>query len=246
MRLSILFFLFIIQFSFLFANTTEEFLNNTNSMQRSTEEGNRRLITLLSNEIVQNPESYELNWQFAAILYFQGYYYERAKEARIAYFKRAIEHAEKAKSINPDGIDGHYWLAVSYASWSEERGILESLYYVEKVVNEISKVINTNPKFLNGLPWIIRAKAYNFAPGWPISLGNKEKSYEDAKMALKIGESNRLVYMLYTDILLNDGKYQECREAIEKGLNLPFDERLFREEEHAITDLKKKLRKLQK
>lgn len=246
MRLVLLFLIFLIKLSILFPLTTEDFLNDTNSFQRSTKEGNENLILTLSNEVAQNPKSYTFNWQYAAILYFQGYYYETLKDKKMFYFKKAIEYANIAQSIDPDGIDGHYWLALSYASWSEERGILDSLYYVEKVVNEISKVISIKSNFLNGIPWIIRAKAYNFAPGWPISLGNKAKSYDDVRMALKFGESNRLVYMIYTDILLNDGKYQECREIIKKALSLPFDEKFFREEEAAIADLRKKLKRLSK
>ncbi len=226
--------------------TTEEFLNEDVAMLRNSREGNIFLLNTLSNELVKNPDSYDLNWEYSAILYFQGDIYENEISKKKEYFLKTKNYAQNAVRLNPSGIDGHFWLATGYGKWSEVNGILNSLFCVGIVRDEMTKVIEIKTNFFRGLPWAIRARAYNFAPGWPISIGNKAQSYFDITNALQFGSDYRYIHQLYAEMLINDGKYKEAEEVIVKALELAFEERIPREEEKTISGLKKDMELIKK
>ncbi len=221
-----------------FCLNTEEFLDEDIAMERNTHEGNIKLLENLSNELSTNSNSYDLNWEYAAILYFEGDIYETNINKRKEYYWKTKDYADRAIALNPNGVDGHFWKATGYGLWSQANGILNSLFCVGTVKDEMTKVIEIKTNFFRGLPWAIRAQTYNFAPGWPLSIGNKEQSYKDIQIALKYGEDYRYVHQIYAEMLMNDGKYAEAKEEIEKSLNMSFDEKIPREEEKTIKGLK--------
>ncbi len=232
--------LFVFQ-AFIFSITTDEFLSNELARQRYTQEGSLKLLSMISNELSENTESAELNWLYAAMLYFYGDYYEEDTAKKKEYFTQTKDFAFKAVLIDPNSADAHYWLGVGYAKWSEANGILDSLFYADDVRDEMTKVITLQTNFFKGIAWAIRAKVYNVAPGWPMSVGDKEESYRNISKALQIGSDFRFIHQLYAEMLLNDGNYREAKKVIEKALALPLDEKYLKEEEKVIGILQRYL-----
>lgn len=223
-----------------YADVVKDIAESDLAKMRNTKTGALQLLQYLKTELSKNPESYDLNWQYAAMCYFYADYYlpKDEKELKKKLFTLTKKYAQKAVNIKPNGVEGHYWLGVGIGLWSEANGILDSLFNADDVVMEMTKVIQLEPTYFRGTPWIIRAKVYNLAPGWPLSIGDKQKSYEDAKIALQYGSNYRVVYVQYVDILINDKKWNEALKYIEKGLEIPFDQNIPIEEKKSIEQLK--------
>ncbi|OHD56323.1 MAG: hypothetical protein A2Y33_12000 [Spirochaetes bacterium GWF1_51_8] len=222
---------------FVSAADVEDIAGSKLAKLRNTLEGTKQLIIELSTALKENPKSYDASWQYAAICYFYGDFYLKDKEAKKKYFTLCKDAAWQATQINPKGIDGHYWLGVGFGMWSEANGILDSLFYADDVASEMTKVIELDPSYFRGTPWMVRAKVYTYAPGWPLSVGDSEKAKADMKMALKYGSDYRVVYVLYSDILMHWGQWDEAMKMIDKGLALPFDKTIPVEEERSLEQL---------
>lgn len=220
-----------------FGMTTEEFMALPLADLRNSRSGAYQLLVMTSNAAAVNPGSSVAQWNVAAIYYFIGDYYETNREMKKWLYTRTRDHALEAVRLEPGSADARYWLAVGYGKWSEANGILQSLFYADDVVRELTRTVEIRPDFFFGVPWAIRAKAYNFAPGWPLSIGDKEQSYRDIMTAYRYGPGFRFIFQLHAELLLNDGRYAEAKQVAEKGLALAFDPKSPREEERMIYEL---------
>jgi tetratricopeptide (TPR) repeat protein len=167
-------------------------------------------------------KNYESAWEFAAIARFFGNYFVKDVEAKKKIFEEAKDAALFATKVNANGVEGHYYLGVAYGSWAEATGIMNSLFLAGPIVDEMTKVINLDPKFRNGSAYAVRARVYQKAPGWPVSIGDREKAQKDFEEAIKY--DNRMSYRFYAEFLMGIGEKEEARKIAEKGLNLPPNE----------------------
>ncbi|MCX7821387.1 MAG: tetratricopeptide repeat protein [Brevinematales bacterium] len=239
-------FLFIFFYNFLFSSTTMDFITNELAALRNTKEGIIKLLMILSNDYKTNSNSYDLNWQLSAMTYFYGDYYVNDNETKKKVFETAMNFGKRAVELNPKGPDGHYWLGIAYAKWSEANGILSSLFYADDVLDEMTKTIEIQSDFLWGLALAVRSRVYSVAPPWPISVGDRKKAYIDIHQALKYGPRYRLNHKFYAEILIDDGRINEAEKVIENALAFPVDKRIPLEEEKTIkelNDLKKRIKR---
>jgi tetratricopeptide (TPR) repeat protein len=79
---------------------------------------------------------------------------------------------------------------------------------------------------------------YDLAPGWPISVGDKDKAYSDISNALKYARNSRIIYQQYAEILINDGSNDKALQVIDRALKLPLDLKFITEDNKCIRDLK--------
>ena len=203
---------------------------------RNTKAGTLKMIEYLKNELISNTNSYDLYWKLSLAAYYYGNFYETNRDKKKEIFSKSRDYALTAVKINPNGVDGHYWLGVAYGLWSAANGILESFFYADEILDEMNKVIALQPDYFAGMPWAVRAKVYYYIPSF--LYGSKEKAYQDMKTALKYGPDFRINYEYYAEILVNDGKYEEASKIIEKGINLPLDNRISLEENYSLVFLK--------
>jgi hypothetical protein len=235
-----IFMILAVSFGILYANELKDITSNDLAKKRNTLEGTLELITTLQAKLKAEPNSYDASWQYAAICYFYGDYYlkDNDKDKKKKYFTLCKDAAENAVKLNPKGVDGHYWLGIGLGMWSDANGILDSLFFADDVANEMTKVIEMNPAYFRGTPWMVRASVYAFAPGWPLSIGDTEKAYADVKMAFKYGGDYRVMYVLYCRILMHNSRWKDAMIVINKGLALPYDKNIPVEEDAAIAKLK--------
>ncbi|MEN2997498.1 MAG: TRAP transporter TatT component family protein [Brevinematia bacterium] len=170
-------------------------------------------------EAFAKDKNYENAWKLCAFARFYGFYFVKDKRSREAIFEEAKNAGEYAVKVNPDGVEGNYFLGVAYGSWAEERGVMNSLALAGPIVDLMTKVIKKNPSFRDGAGYIVRGRVYAKAPGWPISIGDADKAVKDFEMAIKY--PNRTAYRYYSEFLISKGEYRKARELIEKGLSLP-------------------------
>ncbi|MGA2142025.1 MAG: hypothetical protein ABSG94_06320 [Brevinematales bacterium] len=218
--------------------TSEDFLNSDIAVMRCTHEGNIGLLEEVSNALLAGTNQYDLLWEYSALWYTEGQLYADKNDAKKSCFANEKRYAMEAVKVNPEGPDAHYWLGVGIGLWAEANGILDSLFAAGDIVNEMTTVIKLRPDFFHGAAWAIRAKVYDLAPGWPLSLGDKTKAYQDIAMALKYGGDYRFVIQTEVEMLMNDGRFAEAKTAAETGLALPYDTRIPVEEDQDIASLK--------
>jgi tetratricopeptide (TPR) repeat protein len=167
-------------------------------------------------------KDYDSAWKFSAVARFFGNYFVKVVEEKKKIFEEAKDAALFATKVNPGGVEGHYYLGVAYGSWAEATGIMNSLFLAGPIVDEMTKVISLDPKFRDGAAYAVRGRVYHKAPGWPVSVGDKNKAKKDFEEAIKY--NNRMSYRFYAEFLIDIGDKKKAKEIVEKGLSLPFND----------------------
>ena len=221
----------------------DELLGSEEAAKRNTKQGLKELLAKAEKEVKANPGDYDLNWKYAALLYFYGEYYVKDKDEKKSYFTKCKDYAYKATKINPDGVAGHYWLGVGYATWSDINGVLSSLFYADDVLNEMTETIKRDPSFFKGVPWAIRATVYAFAPQ-VISVGNPDKARSDLNYALAYGEGYRVTYQIVAKVYMQLGEWKRAKEVIDTALAIPYNPLQEVEEKVCIRELQQYRKKV--
>ncbi|NPV38931.1 MAG: hypothetical protein HPY78_06605 [Brevinematales bacterium] len=183
--------------------------------------------------------NYQRLWITAAAYYYQGEFYKTTKESRKAAFLKAKDYALLATQINPHGAEGYYWLAVGYALWSKENGILDSLFYADDVLEALNRCIELQPNYFDGVPWAMRALVYDLVPGWPW-FGDKKKAFENIEKALVLSRktpAERTVVGIYVDMLTRNKQYTAATNALVAFTNIPWNSQFELEEKRAFKDI---------
>lgn len=81
------------------------------------------------------PTRYDLHWQAAREGVNLGAA-EADKETRKEVLRRSLEQAQGAKDLDPDGIDGRYWLAVASGLLAEDEGGRTKIRLAEQAWDE--------------------------------------------------------------------------------------------------------------
>jgi len=174
-------------------------------------------IELVEQELVKNPNDYELLWRQARFYWFMG---DRAEgKERLANFEKGKDYAERATEANEQGIDGQYWLAASIGSVGIERGIMASLFMVPSMKKALEKCIKIDPK--HGDSHYLYARLLWQVPG--IAGGNVKKALEEAKLSVQYDPGEISHWVALGQIAAANKDYKEARTALEKAISMPDD-----------------------
>lgn len=221
----------------LFGSGLQLFTDPALIQQRNSSAGLKQLMAQAWTNLQADPESYDYNWQYAGVMYFYGDFYLKDKKSRKYYFNQARIYARKATQLNPSGVEGHFLMGVASAMWAESNGVLQSLFMADDVARYMSRVIELDPAFYQGIPWAIRAQVYGLAPGKPISVGDHTRAYSDFVNAYKYNQGYRVVYQLNAYMLMQHKKWTEADQVVTKALAFPRDTGRPREEMIAFQKL---------
>ena len=188
--------------------------------KRINPENVQKAINLLKQAATENPKNSGALWRLARLYWVLG---DRAavKKEKIDYFTQGQEYARQATEANPNELLGHYWLASLIGSLGDAKGILQSLFMVKPMKNELDFCIKLDPKFAGAHD--VLAQLYWLAPGPPLSIGNKKLALEEIKLAVAYNPSS-IEFQLHLGQIARDNKdFTMAREAFQKALTLPDD-----------------------
>lgn len=187
---------------------------------REVVENCEKSIELYEKVMETDPENYEVCWKIVRAYKWLGDKYPQ--QERIKALEAGERYAKKAIEINPDGVDGHFWYGVSMGRIGEEKGILNSLFLVGPIKDEMEKILKLDPEH-DGAHYVLSA-LYRKAPGWPLSCGDMDKSLKHALQAFEYKPDRIINRTGLAEVYMNKGKNKEAREQLLIALELPFEE----------------------
>jgi hypothetical protein len=169
--------------------------------------------------------SYAAAWKFArAAHYFASQNIpEKDADARKLVFEEGKLAAQKARELEPGGVEGHYYFGICLGSWAEANGVLASLFAVNDLLAAMESAARIDERFEKASPLMTRARLYQKAPGWPLSIGDKKRSDADYRRVIELAPDNRVAHRFYAEQLGDEGRKSEARAIIDKGLAIPID-----------------------
>lgn len=176
-------------------------------------------IELLNGVLQSQPNHYQALCHLAKAHWYLG---DRAQgKARLTQFAKGKEYAELAVKANDNGVEGHYWLASLIGCVGQEKGILNSLFMVSPMKKELDRCLALDGKYADAHD--VMAQLLWKVPGFPLSIGDKKKAMEEARLGTVYDPSQIDHWLHYGQIAIDNKKYDIARTALQKALDMPDD-----------------------
>lgn len=178
----------------------------------------KKHLALLNRALAASPNHYGANWRWTWSALYRVRNFIAGKQNKLAVLKQAIAAGTRAITANPNGVEGHFWLGVSYGESARLKGGLGALGDVGKFKKQVETALRLNPNYNYGSPVLTLARMYYMAPGWPVSFGDNKKSLAYIERALKTAPKTKLLYYFSAETLWRVGQKNRAKDMVNKGL----------------------------
>ncbi len=179
-------------------------------------------IPLYVKAVEANPDSYESNWKCArAHREYADYYLEHElegwKDICKKYGKDGMEYGEKAKELEPDKIEGHYYYGLSAATYSDGVSILKALKEGLKgsTQDAFYKAYDIDKMYDIGGPMLAIGRFWHQLP-FPLRNKKRAEKYLEEHHKYFPDDPEGLVY--YAELLIDRRKKDEAKPLLEKAI----------------------------
>lgn len=176
----------------------------------------RRGIDLLRDAIGRDASDYESWWRLAR---FYNFWARRASDSeKIKLLRQAVECGKRAVALQPNRVEGHFWLGASYGLLAEETNLIEGLRLIDPIRHEMETVVRLDQDYAEGSALQILGRVDYSAPFF--KGGDKQRSIELLEECLKKYPDNPQTLLYLSDSYLAVGRRAEARALLEKILAL--------------------------
>ena len=179
-------------------------------------------IPLYIKAVEANPNSYEANWKCARA---HREYADHALEGEQEgwkdickeYGKKGMEYAEKAKELEPEKIEGHYYYGLSAGTYSDGVSILKALKEGLKGSTQEAfyKAYEIDKMYDIGGPMLAIGRFWHKLP-FPFKNKKRAEKYFKERYEYFPDDPEGLVY--YAELLIDRRKKDEARSLLEKAI----------------------------
>jgi tetratricopeptide (TPR) repeat protein len=168
------------------------------------------------------PDQGEVLWRLARAYWWKSTRFPKDdKKTRIEWLDKAKATGERAAKAAPGNPDAHYWYAAAMAETGVARGILQSLFMVKPTREALERGLEADPNHASC--HYLMAELYLQLPGPPLSIGNKQKSVQEARLAVKYGPDSSSHWLVLGRALIATKQYDEARQALNALLAMAPD-----------------------
>jgi tetratricopeptide (TPR) repeat protein len=182
-------------------------------------------VALFAEAAKADPASYEARWRGAAAAYYYGTYprEDAPDKEKMAIFQGGIDLAKEAVTINPKGVEGHFWLGVLYGVYGEAKGIMKSLALVPDIKQEMQLCLDADPAVEGWGPDRVLGRMFFKLPFF--KGGDKKKSIEHLERSLAGAPTNALTRVYLAASYKSEGMKDKAREQCLHVLEMQPDPR---------------------
>lgn len=176
-------------------------------------------IELLQAEVAQNPDSYDGWWRISKLIYYQAR--PSTGPAKAKLMDAGIDAAKKAIAIEPDHVEGHYWLGANEELISESRGFPRGLFWIDSIRKEMETANRVDPDYDRGGALRMLGRLDYRAPFY--LGGDKRRSIERLGKCLQQHPDDSLAMLYLADSDMALGHREDARKQLEAVLQLCSD-----------------------
>jgi len=181
-----------------------------------------RAVELLLELRAKHPEQDIVRGKLAHAYYYKGHFSPEGTPERERFFEQGMTHGKEAVTLNPRAVYGNYWYAANMGSWGLCRGVMASLKSIDPMHKAMVVVLEENEQFYFAGPHRVLGRLYHQAPGWPISIGNKNKAAKHLERAVQLAPSFMHNRLYLSEFYLDSGPKKKAREHLEWMINTPL------------------------
>lgn len=165
----------------------------------------------------------------AALLSFYAWRLEKSDNARrLQVAKLTVKFGKEMIDLRPDLAPGYHWVGAGLGMVGLTRGVLNSLQLVPQIKIHLERSAQIDPGYIDGNGLATMGRVYTVLPGFPLSIGDKEKALQLLLKARKVGPGFTLTQLFLGDLLWALGRADEAIAEFERiAANKPKTEQQF-------------------
>jgi tetratricopeptide (TPR) repeat protein len=128
------------------------------------------------------------------------------KPTRMGYYRQGQIYAETLIREEPNRVEGHYWLALNLCGQADAGGNLLGRKLLPRILEELKRALALNETYDQAGAHRVLGRIYYEAPPWPLSVGDRQKSLQHLRAAVRLapGVSTNHLYLAQTLLRLPD------------------------------------------
>ena len=151
--------------------------------ERDKVENLRQAVALVEKEVT----NYEAMWRLSKFKYYLADH-ESDKEQRNRVLQAGIAAAERAVKIEPNRVEGHFWLGANKGEYADMKGGFAALGLVKTVRKEFETALSLDPTYAKGSTHLALGQMLIEMP--KLLGGSDKKGLEYLEGGLKFGPQN--------------------------------------------------------
>jgi tetratricopeptide (TPR) repeat protein len=179
-----------------------------------------KAVECYEKALALDTKSVAASWKMSRACYWLGVHTEGDDE-KLAIYKKGIDVAKRAISLDPKSVESHFWLGVSYGKYGETKGVTNSVALIDPIKKEMQTVIELDEKFEGGGPHRVLGRLYHKVPG--VLGGSTEKAIEHLEKAVAIDKSRLLNHLFLAEVYIAEKKVKKAKEHLQFIVDAPVE-----------------------
>lgn len=178
-----------------------------------------------SVKLLQEADSageFETAWRLGRALFFLGQESQSEEEKR-AFHARALSFCQRAARLQPQRVEGHFWLGVNLALLAQAEKPLKALRYALRAKRSLARAVRLNPTYHAAGPLRVLARLQHKLPR--LLGGGTSRARASFERAINFAPANTVTRLYFAELLLESGNTTRARAELEALLNAQPDPR---------------------
>jgi tetratricopeptide (TPR) repeat protein len=179
----------------------------------------KQSLAVVEKSLVKYGSTYQFLWRASRACYFVGDQVARAEKLR--FFERGIETGQLAISLEPDAVEGHFWLAANYGGLAEQKGPFKAIKLIKKIRAGMETVLRLDELYENGAAYLALGEMDKQLPG--IIGGNLDRAISRLEKGLSIAPNNLEIKFSLAEAYLERKRKEDARRLLQEIVKSPID-----------------------
>lgn len=170
------------------------------------------MIQTLEQALDAGQSDADILWRLARAYWWKAVRRTADKASKLELLEKGRAAGERAAALDPTNADAHHWHAVCIAQSGQVRGMLQSLFMVKPTIEALDRALAADPNHAR-THYFLAQLLYQL-PGPPLSVGNKQRAVEEARIAVKLDPRSSSHHLVLGKALAANRQYMEARVAL--------------------------------
>ena len=164
---------------------------------------------------------YEVQWRLARALFFMGQEADSADAKRLLH-RTAMVAGNRAVALNPERVEGRFWLGVNLALFAEIAGGLRAALALLRARRELQRAAAISENYHGAGPLRVLGRLHHKSPR--ILGGSRKQSRRYFDRALEIAPKNSVTLLYASELAIDCGERDRAERMLEKIIESPLDQ----------------------
>jgi tetratricopeptide (TPR) repeat protein len=182
-------------------------------------ESDKQSLAIAEKALAGDGGNYQWLWRVARACYFVGD--EAGKGDKLRHFDRGIVVGQRAIALQPESVEGHFWLAVNYGGYAEQKGAFKALRMVKKIRAEMEIVLRLNDGYHDASAYHALGEMDRQLPR--IFGGNLRRSIARLEQGVKLAPDNMQMRYVLAQAYKDEGRKEDARRQLQDIIGRPVN-----------------------